>query len=350
MMTRNLLPLLLLTLAPACEAKSGPDGDPADDPANDPANDPESEDEVEEEPPADASREGEPCGGEASSAPCRAAGKDGLEFCAIPFEGAEGVWSACMVDACDAAGASRACEGGTQFCTSHWVEGAMDLRWGTCIAKPACEVGETRLCFPGEPGFEGLDQSCILDAGGVPGWDQEACNTPLVFSFGAPITYASAPAAAANFDMHGDVGVCVRADWPSAATPWLALDRDRSGTIDGGHELFGTGTRLAAGGVARNGFLALAELDSSGDGRISAEDARWGELVLWADHDGDRRSSGWEVLPLASFEIVAVELAYTSRRACDGAGNCGVERASFVYRSEGLERVGEVVDVHLACE
>ena len=44
MMTRNLLPLLLLTLAPACEAKSGPDGDPADDPANDPANDPESED------------------------------------------------------------------------------------------------------------------------------------------------------------------------------------------------------------------------------------------------------------------------------------------------------------------
>lgn len=340
-MTRSLLPLLLLTLAPACDVKSGPEGDSASDLETDRENDP-------EEAPQDASREGEPCSPGEEPAACREGGQDGLEFCDALFEEVEGAWSACLVETCDSAGAERACEGGTQFCTSNWSGGEADLRWGVCVAAPECELGASRSCF-GE-GFEGPEQSCVLSASGVPGWDVEACNTPLVFSFGAPITYARAPAAAANFDMQGDAGVCLRSDWPSAATPWLALDRDRSGTIDGGHELFGTGTRLAAGGVARNGFLALAELDSSGDGRISAEDARWGELVLWADHDGDRRSSGWEMLPLASFEIVAVELAYTSRRACDGAGNCGVERASFVYRSEGLERVGEVVDVHLACE
>jgi hypothetical protein len=156
--------------------------------------------------------------------------------------------------------------------------------------------------------------------------------------------------AAAEFDIHGGAGSCACADWPSAATPWLALDRDGNGSIDGGRELFGSATRMSSGTGPHNGFDALAELDSDRDGKLTAADARWGELVLWADHDGDRRSTGWETLPLASFEIVEIDLGYTTRRECDARGNCGLERARFVYRSMGQERSGEVVDVRVQCE
>jgi hypothetical protein len=296
----------------------------------------------------DVTHEGEACDAEGASSECRFDGSDGYEFCRTDWSNMNGVWSACMTESCDEQGASRACEGGTQYCTSHQLDGQTMWLWGECTGELECTPGERRDCgFPPELEIYAV---CVLDDGGVPQLDPSACNTPLVLSFGDAVEFAPAPAAAADFDIHGGPGVCVRADWPSAATPWLALDLDKSGNIDGGHELFGSGTRLAAGTGSPNGFVALAQLDSDSDGKISAGDARFGELVLWADHDGDRRSSGWEVLPLASFEIVEISLDYGSRRECDAAGNCGVERASFVYRQGGRARVGEVVDVHLACE
>jgi hypothetical protein len=136
-----------------------------------------------------------------------------------------------------------------------------------------------------------------------------------------------------------------------ATTPWLALDRDRSGTIDGGHELFGSATRLRTGGVADNGFTALTELDSDGDGRITAADPGFAALVVWSDGDGDRRSTGFELQPVTSLGLVAIELGYASERRCDVRGNCEVERATFTYNDAlGRMHAGEVVDVHLACQ
>ena len=293
----------------------------------------------------DSSHGGEACAVVGEAGACVVDGVAGYEFC---FEGTFGaIWSPCLTELCDMDGSSRACEGGTQYCDAHQVDGDTVLLWGGCVLSSECEPGQKADC-----GFEDMQifTSCILDENGVPHWDPNGCATPLVLSFGDPVEFTPAPTAAADFDIHGGAGVCVRPDWPGPATPWLALDLDKNGSIDGGHELFGSGTRLAEGTGALNGFVALAPLDSDGDGKLSASDARFGELVLWADHDGDRRSSGWEMLPLASLEIVEISLDYGSRRECDAAGNCGVERASFVYRQGGRARVGEVVDVHLACE
>lgn len=237
---------------------------------------------------------------------------------------------------CDAAHqlASRDCEDGVQFC------GTVDEAeaWGQCVAAPECmpEDNDPNAC-----------EQCALDAEGVPYVDYAGCgsDTPLVLSFdGAAVQYGSGGRPFA-------LGRCAATDWPTAATPWLALDRDRSGHIEGGHELFGSATRLHDGALANQGFAALAELDGNGDGRISAEDPEFAALVLWADGDGDRRSFGLELQPLAATGIVAIELGYTSDRRCDARDNCEVERAGFTWRDGlGREHAGEVIDVHLACQ
>jgi len=233
-------------------------------------------------------------------------------------------------------GAARACSGGTQFCAMKGAEYA----WGTCVEKPTC--------MPSEFGADGCSM-CELSPDGVPEWDDLECgggSTPLVLSFeGEAVRYASA---GHRFDLGPE---CAATDWPTAATPWLALDRDRSGVIEGGHELFGSATRLRGGGVADNGFTALQELDSDGDGRLTAADPGFAALVVWSDNNGDRRSNGLEVQPVTAFGLVAIELGYASDRRCDARGNCEVERATFTYSDAlGRTRTGEVVDVHLGCQ
>src|SRR5262249_54443520 len=68
-------------------------------------------------------------------------------------------------------------------------------------------------------------------------WQYADCNTPLVLSFdGAPVEYRIDSAHA--FDLNGTRSQVT--DWPTARTPWLALDRDGNGRIDDGGELFGS--------------------------------------------------------------------------------------------------------------
>ncbi|HEY0133739.1 MAG TPA: hypothetical protein VGB85_06650 [Nannocystis sp.] len=226
----------------------------------------------------------------------------------------------------------RECEGGTEFC---FLSSGNEYKWGSCIAEPACEPGVTLDC-----------EECEIDDDGDP-YLVYTCaeSTPLVLNFdGAPVEYGSA-------GKHFDLGTCAATDWPTARTPWLALDRDRSGHIDEGSELFGSATRMRAGSLADNGFTALSELDADRDGKITAADPKFSELVLWADGDADRRSSGLELQPLAALGLVSIELGYSSDRRCDARANCEVERASFVWRDGlGREQTGEVIDVHLACQ
>ena len=256
--------------------------------------------------------------------------------------GTEGTTTGELEETCSEAeyGTSRPCSGGTQYCAFITVSSVYE--WGVCVAAPECT--------PGMTGPDGCS-SCELTAAGVPYLDDASCGggestTPLVLSFdGADVAYGSA---GHRFDLGPE---CAATDWPLATTPWLALDRDRSGTIDGGHELFGSATRLLAGGVADNGFTALKELDSDGDGRLTAADPGFAALVVWSDGDGDRHSNGLELQPVAAFGLVAIELGFASERRCDLRGNCEVERASFTYNDAlGRTRMGEVVDVHLACQ
>jgi hypothetical protein len=206
-----------------------------------------------------------------------------------------------------------------------------------------CVVGTTYDCplWPEAPTLQ-----CVAIPAGCPNagagrWEGD-CTTPLVLSFDrGPVDFAPA-AASFDFDLTG-TGTPVPTDWPTA------LDRDGDGRIGGGGELFGSATRLADGTLAVHGFAALRELDDDGDGRITPADKAWPRLVLWSDRDGDRASTPAEISPLAERRLLSIELAYTRDPRCDARGNCEIERATFRYLDEaGVERTGDIVDVHLA--
>jgi hypothetical protein len=207
-----------------------------------------------------------------------------------------------------------------------------------------CAFGETQSCED-DNGVTGLQTCEPGDEGYV--WSECAVasassSTPLVLSFdGAPVQMN---AAAGGFDLAG-MNASIGTDWPAARTPWLALDRNGNGRIDDGSELFGSMTVLASGERAHNGFEALAELDSDGDGSITANDARFAELVLWADGDQNRVSSIRELQPLSAAGVSRIALDYDAERRCDARGNCEVERSDFELANGSA---GTVVDIHLA--
>jgi hypothetical protein len=166
-------------------------------------------------------------------------------------------------------------------------------------------------------------------------------STPLVVAFhDQPIeftpggTFAFAP------------GAPVGTDWPTATTPWIALDRNGDGTIDSGAELFGDNTVLPDGTTARNGFIALAALDANHDGRIDASDPGFASLVLWADRNGDHRSTPEELTPLGDV-IVSISLDDHVALRCDARNNCEGERAALRWRHGGALHDGAAVDVYL---
>jgi hypothetical protein len=163
-------------------------------------------------------------------------------------------------------------------------------------------------------------------------------NTPLVVAFGGePVTFAQGGAFAFQ------AGAPTATDWPTATTPWIALDRDGNGTIDGGAELFGSDTVLGSGARAVNGFATLAELDANGDGVIDAADPAFARLLVWADRDGDRRSSPGELSPLSSV-ATSISLAHRRVPRCDERLNCEGERSALKLTTGAT---GAVIDVYL---
>ena len=209
-------------------------------------------------------------------------------------------------------------------------------------ASQSCAVGSD------PPDLKEGNQTCAKDEKGHLFWTvcaYSAGSTPLVLSFdGAPVTFQ---ASARAFAINGTMSVAT--DWPTARTPWLALDRNSNGAIDDGGELFGSATLLKSGERATNGFLALRELDTDGDGQLTSADAGWSQLRLWNDGDSDRVSSTTELTGLGARRLVSIDLAYAVEKRCDDRGNCEVERAGFRYVDEsGVEKSGVIIDVHLA--
>ncbi len=135
-----------------------------------------------------------------------------------------------------------------------------------------------------------------------------------------------------TFDFNGD-GLKTGTGWVKGDDGLLVLDRNGNGAIDNGGELFGVDTVKSNGQKATDGFDALRDLDSNGDGVFNAEDAEFSKVRVWQDANQDGVAQAGELKTLAQHDITAINLDST---ATDQASNGNVISAvgSFV-RGDG---------------
>src|SRR5215213_8462079 len=106
------------------------------------------------------------------------------------------------------------------------------------------------------------------------------------------------------------------------------VDRNGNGMIDDGTELFGdiTPQPEPATGDKKNGFLALAEYDTTSKGgndnkKIEKGDSVFSALRLWQDINHNGVSEPSELHTLPSLNVAALELDYKYSKKTDANGN-----------------------------
>lgn len=131
-------------------------------------------------------------------------------------------------------------------------------------------------------------------------------GTPIVLDLSGKGISTESIGAGVKFDIFG-TGQDTSTGWVTPSDGLLVMDRNHDGSITG-EELFGSGTTLSNGQKATNGYQALGQLDTNGDGMINAKDANWSQLEVWVDGNGDGVSQASELRSLDSLGITQLNL------------------------------------------
>ncbi|WP_152222312.1 calcium-binding protein [Pseudomonas sp. SCB32] len=134
------------------------------------------------------------------------------------------------------------------------------------------------------------------------------------------------------FDFDGD-GLKTGTGWVGKDDGLLVWDRNGDGGIDTGAELFGVDFVKSNGQKATNGFDALRDLDSNGDGVFDANDAQFANVRVWQDLNQDGVSQADELKSLADHHITSINLTATNSNQ-NNNGNIISAIGSFV-RDDG---------------
>ena len=145
-------------------------------------------------------------------------------------------------------------------------------------------------------------------------------GSPLVLDLDGDGINLSSLEQGVPFDLLGS-GEKVKAAWIGKGDGWLVLDRNQNGVIDGAQELFGN---VTGGKSYSDGFTALAELDTNGDGRVDMKDPAFSDLRVWKDSNRDGASSPNELFALPDVGVRAMLLSpqrYDGVSSWDKHGN-----------------------------
>ena len=147
--------------------------------------------------------------------------------------------------------------------------------------------------------------------------------TPIVLDLDGNGITTTAAANGVNFDLTA-TGTASQVGWVGQGDGLLVRDINGDGVINDGTELFGGATQLQNGQRAGDGFRAMADLDSNGDGQLGSGDAAFSELKLWVDADHDGLTDDGELKGLADFGVVSINLDFAKGSTVDNGNLLGL--------------------------
>lgn len=209
---------------------------------------------------------------------------------------------------------------------------SVDKKWNVGAGDP----------FVGDGGSGGDGGGCVPPPfGTLPEKLLAPCETPILLDIGGRLGIQTTGLDnTVRFDLNVD-GHEEAITWsaPGRGQAFLALDLNHNGQVDDGGELFGDGTFVSEGIQAEHGFEALSQYDlpdngGNADGLLNADDAVWSRLRIWSDANHDAITQVREMRPLASQDIVGLELTYFETKDLDEHGNWHRFRGYFHKRTK----------------
>jgi hypothetical protein len=134
----------------------------------------------------------------------------------------------------------------------------------------------------------------------------------------------SATGSQVHFD-YGNDGFAERTGWVAPTDGILVHDKNGNGLVDDAAELFGS-TNV-------DGFDVLALMDTNADGKINASDAKFSELRIWQDLNGNGAVDAGEMHTLVEMGITSISLARSKSTLTINGNTIGYE--SLVTFADG---------------
>jgi hypothetical protein len=164
--------------------------------------------------------------------------------------------------------------------------------------------------------------------------------SPIIIDLTGDGFFLTSAANGVKFDI-ANTGAPIQIAWSANSNnAFLVLDRNGNGVINSGAELFGNFTPQPTS-AHPNGFLALAQYDTNGDGVIDAKDPIYSQLRLWVDANHDGISQPGELHTLPEMGVFSISLNYSLSMRTDAFGNVFRYKANINQGPNGETDVGK---------
>ncbi|MEP7348493.1 MAG: tandem-95 repeat protein [Sphingorhabdus sp.] len=155
--------------------------------------------------------------------------------------------------------------------------------------------------------------------------------SPIILDLdGDGIDMRSIKKSKASFDMNGD-GIADDTGWTGKGDGFLVIDRNNDGKISHASEL----SFASENKDAKSDLEALASLDNNGDRVIDSKDARFGELKVWVDANGNGVTDAGELKTLAEVGVTSIGLSASNLEGTAKVGENILISTSTFTRSNG---------------